>query len=255
MTGPTRPHDSDLTGKDLPRGTVLVDYVPYTHSEMRGPGKGWQTERRLLAFVKRREYETPVVVSLGALAPIEASLAAWRRSLNVGHPGGVDNKSALLLKTKLLTPLKRFLFDDALLIYASGELATLPFAALPGEKAGTWLIEDRAVVVLCSDPLMAGERAVRPSTGFVGVADIAPGKSAAGHPSAPSLPGTRWELERIAGLYRQAFPDRQKPRCCSASRPARMPSCAAWPRSPSQGNAAKAPNICTWPFWASSRRP
>jgi CHAT domain-containing protein len=183
----------------LPHKVALVDYVMYTDNPLQiGGGK---KDRWLLAFVYRGRWQTPVVVKLGAAAPIEAAATAWRQSLASARPGAVNEKLARLLHERLLAPLGEHVKDAlTLLIAADGELANLPFAALPGFQPRTWLIEEFAVANISADhPLQNGPAPPPVSTsGFVGVADLDPGR--------------RLQLERLARQYRRAFPKRTAPR-------------------------------------------
>ena len=65
----------------LPDGVVLVDLLEYTDSSPPPAGKGqWKWERRLAAFVVRRDH--PIVrLDLGPFKPIEQAIADWRVAL------------------------------------------------------------------------------------------------------------------------------------------------------------------------------
>jgi CHAT domain-containing protein len=99
----------------------------------------------------------------------------------------------------------------------------LPFAALPGRKPGTYLIEELAIGYVTSGrhllELDADKNAPR-GQGLLTVGGLAYGKPPA-QPAKPAvfaplaygeLPGTQLEADRIARLYRQAFPSAEPAR-------------------------------------------
>jgi tetratricopeptide (TPR) repeat protein len=210
----------------LPARTALVDFLEYTHFTPTQGGKGpFQSERRLLAFVLRRA--RPVAtVSLGQARTIDESVRTWRRALD-SRRGGALQTAAAELGRRLWEPLKPHLGDArTILIAPDGLLSFFPFAALPGSKSGSYLIEDLAIAYIAS-----GRHAVQAlaeptalaGRGLLAVGDVDfqadPGQSV---PSARTelgvrviaqrtgfkpLPGTGPEARRACALFQAAFAD------------------------------------------------
>ncbi len=107
-------------------------------------------------------------------------------------------------------------------ISPDGPLAQIPFAALPGRCKGTYLLEDYAFAQLPTPQLLAELPAASPAgrkespraPGLLLVGDVdfglKPAESQTGGLAVTfsALPGTRSEIDRIAGLYREQFGDR-----------------------------------------------
>src|SRR5215472_159503 len=139
---------------------------------------------------------------------------AWRRAVT-GHQSPA--KPGQDLARLLWQPLRKHLKDiEVVLIAPDGYLCGLPFAALPGGKPGTYLIEELAIGYVTSGrhllELDADKGAPR-GKGLLTVGGLAygkpPGKSEQSTVFAAlayrDLPGTQLEADRIARLYRQAF--------------------------------------------------
>ncbi|MBY0229765.1 MAG: tetratricopeptide repeat protein, partial [Gemmataceae bacterium] len=183
----------------LPEGVGLIDFIEYDSVLSFLPRKGkTESERRLLAFVLRRGQ--PVrCVDLGRADPIEMAVRAWRAAIQEGEaaPAGAE------LRRRVWLPAARALGDvSAALVAADGVVSQLPFAALPGARRGTFLIEEIAL------GHVAAGRDVLPTAGKAraGKGLLALGDPSYGKPGKPwsALPGTRIEADRIAGLRRGA---------------------------------------------------
>jgi tetratricopeptide (TPR) repeat protein len=139
---------ADLTSaqvqQTLPADTALVDFLFYIHHDHTPTERGKRYQRRLAAWVVRRGQ--PVLrVNLGPAEPIEQAAAAWRQAL-IRRGGAGD--AARKLHRLLWQPLAKSLSGaNTVLISPDGVLGTVPFAALPGSKKGTYLIEDVAIAV------------------------------------------------------------------------------------------------------------
>jgi CHAT domain-containing protein/tetratricopeptide (TPR) repeat protein len=123
----------------LAAGSALVEFLCYRH-HLRPVGAGrWEWERRLIAFVVRGDRE-PVLVQLGNADRIASAVRLWRQSVSAGN--SPDPVAARLLRQRLWQPIASYLDGiDTVLIAPDGELSGLPFAALPGEKPGSFLLE------------------------------------------------------------------------------------------------------------------
>src|SRR5262249_40946434 len=135
--------------KALPGGVALVDFLVYRHYLPPGKGAKPRWQRRLLAFVVRPD--RPVVrADLGAYDPIAEAVAAWRRAAQAReHPGAGSGDPGGLLRQRLWEPLVPYLKGaTTLLVSPDEDLGRLPFAALPGGKPGSYLIEEVGIGVV-----------------------------------------------------------------------------------------------------------
>jgi CHAT domain-containing protein len=206
----------------LPRDAALIDLLEYSHRTPNPDSKGrWRSERRLLAFVLRPG-EGPVLVQLGASDPIATALQAWRQPITTIPPAPLDQKAAEQLTKVLWQPLRQHLGDArTVLISPDGVLCGLPFAALPGSKPGSFLLEEVAIGYLTSgkhlletaDPRLPGE-------GLLALGGLDFGKADPARPTEGVLPrfapwsylgGSRLELEQVEHSWRQSFPKGREP--------------------------------------------
>jgi CHAT domain-containing protein/tetratricopeptide (TPR) repeat protein len=139
----------------LPPGVALIDYLEYQHSSMPASGKGLRVhEQRLAAFVVRRD--RPIErFELGPIAAVSAAIDAWRKNIQIDLIEPVaDAPSARFsgppdryLKARLWAPLQKSLAGvTTVLVSPDGVLNQVPLAALPGEKPGTYLLEELTLV-------------------------------------------------------------------------------------------------------------
>ncbi len=133
----------------LPEDAVLVDFLEYGYS---GPAaddpKQWQVERRLAAFIVRRGGLIRAI-DLGASRPVAAAVDQWRGSLQRKSPVAGANDPAAKLRQLVWQPLQEhFAGAKTILLSPDGPLCRLPFAALPGEKPDSYLIEDVTLAVI-----------------------------------------------------------------------------------------------------------
>src|SRR5207248_7102429 len=129
----------------LPPGVSLVDFLEYEHyTPPARPGGRDRVEVRLVAFVLRPDNDV-VRVDLGPAARIGDAVRRWRSRYGVSTPPAVDGKPEpgaelrVLVWDKLAPHLGG---AKVILVSPDGPLTGLPFAALPGEKPGTFLVED-----------------------------------------------------------------------------------------------------------------
>jgi CHAT domain-containing protein/Tfp pilus assembly protein PilF len=156
----------------LPADTALVDFLFYTHRDhtQTEPSKRWH--RRLSAWVVRRD-RALVRVDLGSERPTELAVTAWRQALTRRGAAGAAGRN---LHKRLWRPLAKHLVGaKTVLVSPDGVLGTVPFAALPGSKEGTYLIEDVALAVVpvpqALPPMLAPvprEKRLKPSLLVVG---------------------------------------------------------------------------------------
>src|SRR5262249_57937908 len=96
----------------------------------------------LLACVWVRGGE-PVCVRLGSADDVGQAVQSWRRAVTAGRP--VEKAGADLARL-VWQPLRQHLKGiDTLLIAPDGVVCGLPFAALPGAKPGSFLLEELTI--------------------------------------------------------------------------------------------------------------
>jgi CHAT domain-containing protein len=126
---------TDLLGK-LPEKTAFVDFLRYDRF---GVGTTASTPH-YVAFVLSSGGAVKRV-ELGEAKPIEQALTAWRHALLHGgdHPEAAD-----LLRKLVWAPLAKHFSPDTEAVYIApdGELARLPWAALPGSRDNEILLHD-----------------------------------------------------------------------------------------------------------------
>jgi tetratricopeptide (TPR) repeat protein/CHAT domain-containing protein len=209
----------------LPPRTALVEFLSYQHLVKRDPkGRGWLLERRLLAFVLRpnphrgrvlgggslQGAPSPVLVRLGEAWAIERALAALRLlAIPTAGRSGSAEAALLLLRRQLWEPIEKHLAGiDTVLIAPEGVLEVFPFCALPGRKAGTFLVEDYTIGYLQSgrqllDPVSPAQKEAR---GLLALGDADFGKPAGkGSTGWSALPGTAVESQTVETLFRKHF--------------------------------------------------
>jgi CHAT domain-containing protein len=132
--------------KALPQGTALVDLLEYERYLPPASGKGPSIRQpRLIAFVLRPD-EPVVQLDLGPADPIRQAVTVWRKHFGLGEQG---TAAADQLRRLVWNRLEKQLNGaSTVLISPDGVLAKLPWAALPGSKPNTYLLEERAVAIL-----------------------------------------------------------------------------------------------------------
>jgi CHAT domain-containing protein/tetratricopeptide (TPR) repeat protein len=211
----------------LPAGTALIDLIVYTHATPLPDTKlEFQSEPRLLAFIVRRD--RPIVcVALGPEEPINHAVFAWRQALQTRRSDALS-RSAATLGRLIWEPLRPHVADiRTVLVAPDGPMSVIPFAALPGGKPGSYLIEEvvisyvgsgREAAALLTAPGSAAAGGLLAAGAIDFRAD--PGRAVPQPPGKPSfvvaasersgfppLPGTRVEGELARDLFRRAFPD------------------------------------------------
>ena len=160
-------------------------------------------------------------VDLGPSADIDRAIAAWRPGYGLGEEA---QRAGATLRQKVWQPLEADFADaKTVLISPDGELAKFPWAALPGTKPGTYLIEEREIAVIPVPQALPELLAKIPATDaapsllLVGNVDYRgdAGKLSAdnrgqravrdGQSEWPPLPGTKDEIARIGDSFRQRF--------------------------------------------------
>ena len=209
----------------LPGDVALVDFL--CHQRYRAPRQGQEQgawESILIAFVVRAEQ--PIErVELGPAGTIEKAIEAWRSKF--GRPTATTNPGAELRRL-VWEPLQAHLAGaKTVLISPNGTTAPMPWAALPGAKPGTYLLEETAFAVVpiprCLPDLLAATGAAprRLSGSLLLVGDVDFSAGLASRDSAvpeqvavrgeqfynwSPLPGTREEVQAIKGAFLKLAP-------------------------------------------------
>src|SRR5207244_7554246 len=103
------------------------------------PGVELQVQLRVLAFVLAAG-RAPVYLDLGEAGPVERAVAVWRDDAVRGRS---PDTAGAELRRRLWRPLLPHLKGaGAVLIAPDRVLCALPFAALPGQKEGSFLVEE-----------------------------------------------------------------------------------------------------------------
>jgi hypothetical protein len=143
--------------KALPPDVALVDFLEYNHTTF--GKKGRSVERRLAAFVVRRGGLTRF--DLGPAKPIREVVNEWR----VGLGRKRLDPAATLRKIVWLPLAAELKKATTVIISPDGALAWLPFAALPGRKEKTFLIEEVALATVAVPQALPALLASKPAAG------------------------------------------------------------------------------------------
>jgi CHAT domain-containing protein len=220
---------SHLTGIDvaklLPADAVLVDFLEYGRTHEPDANNKTQT-LQLAAFIVRAE--APIErVELGPTEPVVAAIDNWRRAYG-RQIDGVD--PGRKLRDLIWEPLPDAVRQAKLVIISpGGALARFPFAALPGEKPGTYAIETQSFAIVPVPALLAEQLETTPDAeqrpslfvlGDVNYDSVDPGAATEGQLAAAAalragsednkwtaLPGTRAEADAIKNAFAGRFPE------------------------------------------------
>jgi CHAT domain-containing protein/Tfp pilus assembly protein PilF len=200
----------------LPAHAAFIDLLRYYHYPRNPKAK---VVPQYVAFVLRQGQ--PVHrVDLGPAPPIEEALARWRRDL----ANNLDSPAAGQLRRLVWDPLAVHLGPDTDTVYLSpdGALHGLPWAALPGSKAGSFLLEEYALALVPHGPFLLDQLTApqRPTDGrntLLVVGGVAYDQDPTLQPDLrrsaergkdqgkwPALPGTAKEVEQVLALARAA---------------------------------------------------
>jgi CHAT domain-containing protein len=215
----------------LPADAALVDLLEYTRYDPPPQGKGKMLEERHLAAFVVRPDRAVVQLDLGPLAPITQAVDGWRQAVARKRTRGGERAAGAVLGRCLCQPLEPHLQGvRTLLVSPDGAVGRVPFAALPGSKPDTYLIEERAVAMVSVPQLLpellargepAGDVAGKPSLLLVGDVDFAAAPGTADEDAgsrSPArgtterlqfrpLPATLGEISVLEKYFRRRFRD------------------------------------------------
>jgi CHAT domain-containing protein len=150
--------------KVLPVDAAVVDFLEFSHLEQEenipGP-EGLKRTQSYLAFVLTRDSVS--WVNLDSAARIEPAIEAWREAIT-GNPNKKDPPASTEHVCRLGIKVRELVWDKVrkrlpakittVYICPDRALCKLPFAALPGDKPGTILLEDFAIAVIPHAPFL-----------------------------------------------------------------------------------------------------
>ena len=145
---------SDLQ-KALPADAAVVDFLRFVHFEydQDKPGAAGETRtRRYLAFVVTKE--KVAWVDLDTEARVLPAVRTWRDAITSGKevPATIPAKVRELVWVKVRAALPPSI--KTVYVCPDADLCGVPFAALPGDKPGTVLLEDYALATVPHAPFL-----------------------------------------------------------------------------------------------------
>ena len=153
-----RPTPGELAAQ-IPTGGALVDFARYAHRITGAEGKPGKWEPRYMAFIVRKD--APVkVVELKDAQPIDEAVEAWHTAL----ANRSNSAAGRTLREKIWLPIERELKGQdgaeikTVLISPDGLLHKVPWAALPGQPLGTYLLEEYTFATIPVPRLWPEER-------------------------------------------------------------------------------------------------
>jgi CHAT domain-containing protein/tetratricopeptide (TPR) repeat protein len=209
----------------LPEGVAFVDLLRYVRFEQDAKTPGKKGERRLeryVAFVLA--HGRPIQrTELKEADDIDKAVDAWRQDIATGRG---SSKAAATLQEKVWALLAAALpaGTRVVILAPDGALTRLPWAALPGSRPGSYLLEEYGLATVpygqfLLETLRGNTPAPQVNGLLLAVGDVAfgqppaPGTAAGGEMVAsrapvlveekqlwPALPGTAGELEQVQKL-------------------------------------------------------
>jgi CHAT domain-containing protein len=138
----------------LPNRTVVLDLVEFTRFEQDPEIKGKKGDRRTPSYVgfvlvKGRPVER---VDLGSAQPIDDAVAQWRKAIVARQPSPADATLSRLVWEPMA---QHFPPETTTVIIApDGALTAIPWAALPGDRPDTVLLEQYAISLVPHAPFL-----------------------------------------------------------------------------------------------------
>jgi CHAT domain-containing protein len=184
--------------KHLPARTAFVDFVRYIYfPEEKDRAK--ETDADAYAAFVIATGARPMRIELGLAAPVEAAIREWRREIVERRD---ESTAAQKVRNLVWQPLAKHLPDGLDTVYLSpdGDLARLPFAALPGNQPGTVLLEEFAIAYVPHGPFLLdhllSHRKYEGAGSLLALGGVRYGEGA----SWAVLQGTATEVEQVLGV-------------------------------------------------------
>jgi CHAT domain-containing protein/tetratricopeptide (TPR) repeat protein len=208
LRGPNR-FEADQILKALPADTAVVDFLEHTVLELTPSSlERSKWERRLTAFVLCQDQPIEEI-DLGPTEALAKAIDQWRAGMGRAWRTSKDDP-AIKIRQLVWQPLLSKLGGiKTLLVSPDGVLNRFPLAALPGEKDGSYLIEELAIAVIpvpgLLPELLRNPPTGRPDPSLVVVGNVDYGTSR-GTDAYPPLPGTANEMGLAQKAFRSRFP-------------------------------------------------
>jgi CHAT domain-containing protein len=190
----------------LPENAVLIDFVEYVPVKTESKTGKQQTEAARLGLFIVRPGPKLQWVDLGESKNMAELVDGWRLGYGAALPSSKQPNPAAELRKLLWERIEPHVQGAKLILVApEGPLNGLPLAALPGKKAGSYLLEEYTFVNIPTPQLLpdlvdkADPRFERPvSMLLVGDVDF-------GEPGTPFIPlaGTRSEINDIKDTFQR----------------------------------------------------
>jgi tetratricopeptide (TPR) repeat protein/CHAT domain-containing protein len=146
-------HHGDLL-TTLPEGLAVLDVLRFTRFEYDPQVKGQKGVRRTRGYVGfvLSKGQPVRMVDLGPAQPIDSAVSEWRQAIVHGH----DSPAAAELRKLVWEPLARHIPNGTTTVYLApdGALSYMPWAALPGNRPGTVLLEQYALATVPHAPFL-----------------------------------------------------------------------------------------------------
>ena len=129
----------------IPADAVLIDFLQFSRSRPAEKKGQWDYTTSLLAVIVQHNGD-PLLIELGPVAPLSASIDTWRQTFGMSPQGKAAGMS---IRQQIWEPLLEHIADaKTVLVSADGVLGRLPLAALPGKEPGKYLIEDHHMAMI-----------------------------------------------------------------------------------------------------------
>jgi CHAT domain-containing protein/Tfp pilus assembly protein PilF len=139
----------------LPGGTVFVHLLRYTYFEQDPELRGVNGARFIDSYVAYVLAAGQPVrrIELQEAEPVDLAIAAWSRDIRSGK---VESTAAARLRKLVWEPIAKHFPRKTKTVFLAPDatLCTVPWAALPGNAKGTFLLEDYALALVPHGPYL-----------------------------------------------------------------------------------------------------
>ncbi|QDU80141.1 CHAT domain protein [Polystyrenella longa] len=133
---------------NFPENCILVDYFEFLQVAPTGPSLTEPGQQHIAVFVSLKGNK-PVLIDLGESVPINKAVNEWRRYLQTTGNHQQERSAAKVVRELVWEPIAKHLSPDmTVLVSPDGSLNRIPFSALPGSAADTYLLEDHLLSIL-----------------------------------------------------------------------------------------------------------
>ncbi len=194
----------------LPENSVLVEYVGFQLMESPPTGQGRiRRVSSMVAFVIKKSGE-PILVPLGPREEIELAVERWRNALISSRNTQSNSLETASndLADRIWKPIAKHIGAvDRLILAPDGPIASVSFAALPGNRPGRYLLEDYRIHYVPAGRVLAAQHSNpnKLGSGLLVMGDMdfsSAGRTA--HPVLrgwPKLPFTKMEINNVSERF------------------------------------------------------